>query len=256
MEAEFWKRQALADLIPYWDKHARDSEFGAFHMNLSRDWKPRPPWEKLPPLVSRHVFGFSAAFLLSGNDRYLEVARRTAEYLLAHAWDSQHGGWFDRLARDGNVSVETKSVANQLYTNVGLTALYMVTGDKQVLSRVQKSVSIQRKRAHDDQFGGYAQALSRDLSVLDDGKNKHAHFSYVGSLLLNLYVHRKPAVLHFKLDGPGKHFVSLVDDPAVGVASVKMDGKPWTDFDATDRSVSVPSGKGHSVEVTLVPGPR
>jgi mannose/cellobiose epimerase-like protein (N-acyl-D-glucosamine 2-epimerase family) len=464
MEPEFWKRQALADLIPYWDKHARDTEFGAFHMNLSRDWKPLPPWDKIPALVSRHVFGFSAAYMLSGDDRYLEVARRTAGYLLEHAWDSQHGGWFDRLARNGDVSVETKSVANQLYTNVGLTALYMAAGDTQVLSPVQKSIAIQRGRARDDRYGGYAQALNRDLSALDDGKNKHAHFGYVGSLLLNLYlgtrdaailewekelmdlslermrdsegwfhgwpdrfdrrwklapvfadgkevisvgaqltaalallrlyhqsgeakylesgrllgdklnrwgfdrgrgawldlletkpphgqvadptiwwwvqiygsflqlqlyrltndplylenfrkseeffersfrdrkmggvngsvgldgrvkgegrkasdsewhtsyhemehallnylylnlyVHRKPAVLHFKLDGPGKHFVSLVDDPAVKIASVKMDGKPWTEFDASERSVSVPQGKGHSVEVTFAPGPR
>jgi mannose/cellobiose epimerase-like protein (N-acyl-D-glucosamine 2-epimerase family) len=464
MEAEYWKRQALEDLIPYWHRHARDAKSGAFYMNLSRDWKPLPPWDKVPALVSRHVFGFSAAYLLSGNDHYLEIARPAAEYLLAHAWDSQYGGWFDKLVRNGDVSIGTKSVANQLYTNVGLTGYYLATGDQNALTYVQKSISIQRTSARDAQFGGYAQALNRDLSVLDYGKNKHAHFGYVGSLLLNLYlatrdwailewekelmdlslermkdsqgwfhgwpdrfdrqwkhtpvladgrevvsigaqltaalallrvyhqsgaekylkagrllgdqlnrwgfdrergawfdlvetkaphrpvaeptiwwwvqiygsflqlqlyrvtgdqvylenfrksegffercfrdremggvygsvgldgkvkgegrkasdsewhtsyhemehallnylylnlyVHRKPAVLYFRLDGPGKHFVSLVDDPAVKISSVKIDGRPWMDFNAHERSVSVPSGKGHSVEVVLAPSPR
>lgn len=461
MEPEFWKRQALEDLIPYWDRYARDAESGAFFMNLSRDWKPLPPWEKIPALVSRHVFGFSAAFLLSGYDPYLEVARDGADYLLARAWDPRYGGWFDRLARNGDVVTVTKTAANQLYTNVGLTEYFIASGDGRALTHVRKSIDIQKAGAFDDRFGGYAQSLNRDLSVLDGGKNKHAHFGYVGSLLLNLYlatrdpaildwekelmdlslermrdaegwfhgwpdrfdqrwkltpfliggrevvsigaqltaalallrlyhqsgmekylktgrllgdklnrhgfdrkrgawfdfvetkpphrpvsdpvvwwwiqiygsflelqlyrvtgdavhlenfrrseeffdrflrdherggvfgsvdldgrfrgegrkasdsewhtsyhemehallnylylnlyVHRTPAVLHFKLGGPTRHFVSLVDDPSVKIFSVKIDGQPWTDYDADERSVSVPPGKGHSVEVTLAP---
>ncbi|MDD8014777.1 MAG: AGE family epimerase/isomerase [Acidobacteriota bacterium] len=463
MEAEYWKRQALEDLIPHWLESARDIEHGAFFMNLSRDWKPLPPWDKVPALISRHVFGFSAAYLLSGDEKYLEVARDAADYLLAHAWDGKYGGWFDKLARNGEAAAETKSISLQLYTNVGLTAYYFATGDERVLSHVLKSVAIQRSRGRDDVSGGYAQVLNRDLSVLDYGKNKHAHYGYVGSLLLNLYlatrdpgilawekelmdlslermkdsegwlhgfrnrfdrewkltpnpvdgrevfsvgadltgalallrlyhqsgdkkylesgrilgdrlirrgfdpekgawpdlvetkapfrvvadptiwwwiqiygsflqlqlydvtgepsylenfrkseefferffidhekggvyagldidgrvkgeshkgsvfgwhtsyhemehallnylylnlyVHRKPAVLHFKLDGPADHCVSFVDDPAVRISSVTMDGRPWATFDAAARSVSVPSGKGHSVRVTLAPGP-
>jgi len=78
---------------------------------------------------------------------------------------------------------------------------------------------------------------------------EHALLNY---LYLNLYVNRTPAVLHYRLDGPGTHFVSLVDDPAVGISAVTMDGRPWQDFDGAKRSVNVPAGKAHAVRVTFV----
>ncbi len=458
-DPEHWRRQALDELMPNWYAKARDLEQGAFFMNLARDWTPEPPWDKVPALVSRHVYGFSAAYLLSGDEKYLAAAREGAEYLLEHAWDEKYGGWYDKLTRDGRPLVETKSVALQLYTNVGLTTYVFVSGDRRALDAVMKAVEIQFTRARDAERGGFAQTLGRDLSILDAGKNKHAHYGYLGSLLLNLYlvdrdpailvksreladlsiarlkdaegwyhgfrnrhdrdwkrtpslldgrevvsigaeltaalaflrlyhqtgdkkyldegrrigeqaaragrvpetgawldlvgaappyaaiakptvwwwvqiygaflelqlyrmtgdpgrledfrrsegffdrffldrekggvfgsvapdgaligpgrkasdgewhtsyhemehallnylylslyVQHRPAVLHFKFDGPATHYVSFVDDPAVRIAEVKMDGRPWKDFDARDRSVSVPDGAGHIVEVTL-----
>jgi cellobiose epimerase len=464
LDPEHWRRQALRDLIPYWEKNARDVEAGAFYMNLSRDWKPQPSWDKVPALIGRHVFGFSAAYLLSGESRYLDIARDGVRYLFEHAWDAEYGGWFDRLSRDGRPTVDTKSVSLRLYTDVGLTEYYLASGEAAVLDRIRTSVAIQKARALDAERGGYAQTLARDLSVLDYGKNKHAHYGYVGSLLLNLYlaardpailawekelmdlsssrqtdgegwwhgfrnrldrewrmiptriegkevvsvgaeltaalallrlyhqsgeekylklgaglaarldryafdsttgawreflerkppygpvgearvwwwiqiygsllqlqmyrvsgdgkyldvfrqseeffenrlrdrekggvygsvltdgsvlndgrkasdgewhtsyhemehallnylylhlyVHGTPAVLYFRLDGPGRHFVSPVDDPAVMIASVRIEGQPWTDFDARACSISLPAGRGLSVEVTLAPAPK
>lgn len=459
---EYWRVHALKDLIPNWLRYAPDPENGAFFMNLSRDWKPLPPNDKVPALVSRHVFGFSAAFLLSGDPKYLEVARRGAEYLFDHAWDPAPGGWFDKLTADGRPLVETKSISLQLYSNVGLTLYYVASGDDRALSFVRRSVDIQRTKGRDAGSGGYVQALNRDLTVLDYGKNKHAHYGYIGSLLLNLelatrdpeilawekeladlsiarlsdkhgwlhgfrsrfdrdwrrtpalvdgrevvsvgaeltaalaflrlyhrsgdrkyleagrrlgemvtragfdpdrgcwydlvetapphrpvanptvwwwvqiygsflqlqlyhltedpaclvtlrkteqffvdhfcdrekggvfgsvrpdgavmgegrkasdsdwhtsyhemehallnylylnlYVNGTRASLHYRLDGPRTHYVSLVDDPAVRISGVTMDGKPWTEFDAAACSVSVPEGRGHAVEVTFIPG--
>ncbi|MCK5329484.1 MAG: AGE family epimerase/isomerase [Candidatus Latescibacteria bacterium] len=460
MDGEFWRKNVLTDLISYWYEHVRDEAHGAFYLNLSRQWQPMPPWDKVPAMISRQVFAFSAAYLLSGEERYLEVAREGADYLLEHAWDRKYGGWFDGLTQTGAPKGTIKSVNSQLYTNVGLALYYFTTGDERVRARIEESIRIRRTAAHDDPFGGYYQALNRDLSVHDDGKNKHAHYGYVGSfslnywlatrdpdflqwtahltdltlermtdpeegwvygfhgrfdrqwkhtphringaevasigaqltavlsflrlyhqtgnatylehgkmlgdkisrygwdaerggwydlvekappyrpvaspsiswwiqiygcflqlhlyhltqeeqylerfrkserfyeryfvdheyggvfggvspdgalvgdgrkaggwqtsyheiehgllnyLYLNLYVNQRPVVLHFRLDGPGKHFVSLADDPSVRISGVRIDGASWVDFDARERSVALPDGKGLHVEVTLAP---
>ena len=114
MSGAHWRDQALRDLIPLWHEHVRDGERGAFYLNLSRNWQPMPPWDKVP------------------------------------------------------------------------------------------------------------------------------------------------AVLHFSLDGSGgakRHYVSLVDDPRVQIREVRIDGQPWVDFDATQRSVMLPDREGLRVEVTLSPIP-
>jgi len=175
-------------VIDRWLRSAPDTVHGGFHMNLDRQWRPVPPAEKIPLLISRHVYGFSTAYMLTGEARYLEAARRGADYLFEHAWDTTNGGGYDLLDQDGRPLRRAKTVSHQLYTNVGLTSYYLATGDGRAMERVRASAAIQRKQAIDPTFGGYAQALNEDLSVLDFGKNKHAHYGYVGSLLLNLYL--------------------------------------------------------------------
>ena len=199
LDGSRWRNLVLDDLIPLWYDSVRDAEHGAVYMNLSRDWKPQGPWNKVPAMISRQVFSFSAAYLLSGEDKYLAAAQEGADYLLDHAWDESYGGWFDGLNQDGTLADSTKSVPLQLYTNVGLTLYYFATGDERVLDRIMKSVEIRRTVALDKELDGYYQVLDRDLSVIDNGKKKHAHFGYVGSLLLNLYLAtRSDEVLQFE----------------------------------------------------------
>lgn len=196
MDGNFWKKHALEDLIPYWYENVRDDKNGGFHSALSRDWKPIPPWERIPAMISRQVFSFSSAYLISGDEKYIEAARKGVDYLLAHGWDEKYGGWFAALTRTGEPKDTSKLIAVQLYTNVGLTLYYFATGDRRALSYVMKSVEIHKTNWYDGEYGGYYQSLNRDLSVRDSGKNKHAHYGYVSSLLLNLWLaKRDPEVL-------------------------------------------------------------
>lgn len=198
LDGEFWRRQAIQDIIPYWYEHIHDKEYGGFHLSLSREWEPISPRDKYPPMISRQVFGFSCAFLLSGDEKYLEAARQGVDYLLDYAWDREYGGWFNTLTQTGKPMDETKAVAIQLYTNVGLALYYFVTGDDRALSHVLQSIRIRKKSACDKEFGGYFQALNRDLSVKDFSKGKHSHYGYTSSLLINLAMFtRDPEILNF-----------------------------------------------------------
>jgi len=85
----------------------------------------------------------------------------------------------------------------QLYSNVGLTQYYFVTGDEQALSHVLKSVEIHKTCAQDKEFDGYFMTLNRDLSVRDFIKAKHSHYGQ-GSVMPNLILATwDPEVLAF-----------------------------------------------------------
>ncbi len=198
LTAEYWRKQALHDIIPYWYKHAQDKEHGGFYLALSREWKPIPPWEKSPPMISRDVYGFCAAFLLSGDERYWTAAKQGVDFLLNHAWDKEYGGWFDSLTISGEPKDDTKTVPYQLYTDVGLALYYFMTGEERALSPILESVHLRKNRAQDKEYGGYFQALNRDLSVKDPSKSKHSHYGYTSSLLINLSMFtRDPEILSF-----------------------------------------------------------
>lgn len=186
LDGEFWRQQGLTQIIPFWQSHVRDTVHGAFYMYLSREGNPLPPWDKHPAMISRQVFGFTSAYLLSGNEKYLETARERVNYLLKYAWDNHYGGWFDFLDQSGNPKETTKSIPNQLCTNVGLALYYFATKDENVLSHIKESVRIQKTYSLDKNDGGYLQTLNRNLSVHDSSKSKHAHYGYTSALLINL----------------------------------------------------------------------
>lgn len=201
LNPEFWRRHALNDLIPYWYEYSIDKEYGGFFTNLSRQWEPLSPFDKYPAMISRQIFGFSTAYLLFGDEKYINAARDGVSFLLEYGWDKEFGGWYDKITRDGKPLEATKSIPLQLYSNVGLTMYYMTTGDSRVLPFVYKSMEIQKTYGCDKKYGGYYQALERDLTVKDPGKNKHAHYGYVGSLLLYLWLAtRDPDVLEWQCE--------------------------------------------------------
>lgn len=198
LQASTWRELVLAELVPAWEAHVVDERHGGFHTSLGRDWQPRAPYEKLPPMISRQVFSFTAAYLLSGDERHLELARRGVLYLLAHAWDERYGGWYDRLSVDGAVLDDTKTAPSELYTNVGLALYAFATGDARARHHVEASLRIRRTRAADPDEGGYFSQLTRTLEpAADRRKLKHAHFGYVGSLIHLYQVGRDPEVLAF-----------------------------------------------------------
>jgi mannobiose 2-epimerase len=213
-DGEYWRRQGLTQIIPFWQKKARDTVNGAFFINLSREGNPLPPWDKHPAMISRQIFGFTSAYLMSGDETYLRTAREGAEYLMKHAWDEKYGGWYDLLDQSGKPEITTKSVPNQLYTNVGLALYYFATGDEEILARIKESIRIQKIYAHDSKNEGYFQILNRDLSVADSSKSKHSHYGYTSSLLINLMmITREKEIRDFAEELMQISFNHLTDSP-------------------------------------------
>jgi len=141
LNGSFWKNQALQDIIPYWTRYALDHDNGAFITNLDREWKQFDGTDKFPGMISRHIFSYSVAFLLTGDEKYIEIAAKTVDFLLDHAWDQDHGGWFDTLDEKGNPIRLTKNYFMQTYANTGLAMYYFVTHDSRVLQYIEKSKS-------------------------------------------------------------------------------------------------------------------
>lgn len=174
LDGEHWRDHVLNDISPHWLEKG-------YVLNLSRRWEPQAPAQKIPAMISRNVYGFCCAYLLSGDERYLDAARRGVDDLLQNGWDEKYGGWFDSIEPKS----EKKSAPLDLYTNVGLTLYYFTTGDDRALARVNSAIGIRQSNGLDKTHGGYFQVLNRDLTPADRSKGKHAHYGYVGSLLLN-----------------------------------------------------------------------
>ncbi|MEA1896362.1 MAG: AGE family epimerase/isomerase [Bacteroidota bacterium] len=187
-EGNFWKNQALSEILPFWTKYSLDTIDGAFITHLDRSWNQINGTEKYPSMISRHVFSYSVAYLFTGEEKYLKIASDAVDFLLEHAWDKEYGGWYNCLDKQGNPIDTTKGSFVQFYTNTGLALYYLVTHDKNVLEHIEISNEIAETKRRDSINGGFFNLLNRDLSVKSYEKSFSSEVVPVSSYMLYLYL--------------------------------------------------------------------
>jgi mannose/cellobiose epimerase-like protein (N-acyl-D-glucosamine 2-epimerase family) len=129
-----------------------------------------PDFRQETDTVSRLVYGLASAYLLTGEERFLEAAESGTKYLRdnmrgrndaegivfwyhgvdisptgeRHVYSSEFGDDFDAIA-----------MYEQIYALAGPTQTYRITGDKRILSDIDRTVTLFDRFFKDPQLGGY-----------------------------------------------------------------------------------------------------
>lgn len=120
--------------------------------------------------ISRLVYGMASAFLLTGEDRFLDAAEKGTEYLRDHLrfidksenivyW--YHGidvhGNHERkvLASEFGDDYDAIPAYEQIYALAGPTQTYRATGDPRILSDIEMTINLFDRYFIDREQGGY-----------------------------------------------------------------------------------------------------
>jgi mannose/cellobiose epimerase-like protein (N-acyl-D-glucosamine 2-epimerase family) len=195
LNPDFWLG-AVSRIGHWWRKHSVDPEFGGYFTNLTENGSPPAGPDGLNKwgyVVSRTLYGLSTAFALTGDRSFLEPASSGVAFLLGPGSFRKSGFSFfqtrmDRTGRRHPSDARDINVFGQIYALTGLIAYYDTTRDTAVAGRVDESLRTLSSLYHDDEFGGFFNALSHaDLEPvpgLTDGKSFN---SVVDPLSATLY---------------------------------------------------------------------
>jgi mannose/cellobiose epimerase-like protein (N-acyl-D-glucosamine 2-epimerase family) len=194
MDPAYWKKQALDGIIPFWEKTV-DSNNGGFYNDVMYDGTPDTTNGKYPMNISELVYGFSAAYMLSGEDKYLEYAGLALGFLTNYCWDRVNGGWKTFLDTnkqpDTNIyfpSLYVKPLVAQSHCNLGPVFYYMATGDRGVLAYVKRTHELIRTHAWDPLYKGYYSEISTNWLVSTVMKSVNAQIDISSAYLIYYYL--------------------------------------------------------------------
>jgi mannose/cellobiose epimerase-like protein (N-acyl-D-glucosamine 2-epimerase family)/anti-anti-sigma regulatory factor len=120
--------------------------------------------------ISRMIYGFASAYLLTGEERYLTVAEKGTEYLREHLravdeeqniayWyhgmDVQGGRVHKILASEFGDDYDAIPAYEQIYALAGPIQTYRATGDPRILRDAEMTINLFNKYFLDAQKGGY-----------------------------------------------------------------------------------------------------
>lgn len=172
-ERQDWWIQQIRQLGDFYvDAEFGDGEidFRRYRTQLTADGRTTGDYRQETDTVSRLVYGFASAYLLTGKDRYLEAADAGTAYLRDHfrCKDASDDTCYWYHAIDVVGDHERKIFASefgddfdaipayeQIYALAGPTQTFRVTGDTRIATDIQMTINMFQKYFLDAKLGGY-----------------------------------------------------------------------------------------------------
>jgi N-acylglucosamine 2-epimerase len=155
--AEQYRRALLDDVIPFWERHSVDSEFGGYLTCLGRDGAVYDS-DKFIWLEARQVWTFSMLYnQLERRESWLQLARHGAEFLSRHGRDEE-GNWHFSVTRDGRPLVQPYNIFSDCFAAMAFGQIGRAANDdhaRQVATRTFSNILARRGNPK----GRYAKAV-------------------------------------------------------------------------------------------------
>lgn len=214
-EQDWWVKQArsIADFYinaEFGGPNTIDYRYYRTMLSLSGERKPIHHRQETDT-ISRMVYGEASAFLLTGEDRFLEAAEKGTEYLRKHMrfydTDEHIVYWYHGI--DVNGEKEHKVFASefgddydaipmyeQIYALAGPTQTYRINGDPSIMKDIKMTIELFDRFYLDKEKGGYFSHLdpvSLDPRTESLGRNRaRKNWNSVGdhapAYLINLWL--------------------------------------------------------------------
>jgi mannose/cellobiose epimerase-like protein (N-acyl-D-glucosamine 2-epimerase family) len=161
--------------------------------------------------ISRLIYGMSSAYMLTGNEDFLDVAERGTQYLRDHMRfvdrDEDVVYWYHGIDVRGDVErklftsefsddYDAIPMYEQIYALAGPTQLHRVTGDPRIARDIDGTLRLFQRFFHDPERGGYYSHIDpitlsphhESLGPNRSRKNWNSVGDHAPAYLLNLFL--------------------------------------------------------------------
>lgn len=158
----------LQNILEYWAKNMLDERNGGFIGEINHLDSKNILADKGSVLNARILWTFSAAYDLTKNPEYLNLAKRAFFYIKNYFYDKEFGGIFWTLYHNG----APKDTKNQIYalafTIYGLSEFYKIYKNEEALEMAQNLFYQIELHSRDHQKRGYLEAFTRNWEEIED----------------------------------------------------------------------------------------
>jgi anti-anti-sigma factor len=169
---EWWVQQVreIADFYRNAQWPDGEIDFSVYRTQITLEGDKLPGTRQETDTISRLVYGFATAYLMTGEDRFLEVAEKGTEYLREHMrtvdasegvayWvhgiDTAGGKEKKILASEFGDDYDAIPAYEQIYALAGPTQTFRVTGDPRILNDIEMTVALFDRFFLDREGGGF-----------------------------------------------------------------------------------------------------
>ena len=177
LQGDTWLRHHREDLMPYWDMpEALGDPVGNFPSFRGRagELLPEVNTNRGLSTLARGVYGYSLAYLLTGEERYLTYAKAGLDWINTKAKDPVHGGYYGELDVDGDPvdPLANKDIFDLASLGLAYGMYFNVTRDPAAEADLLAVRDLIFDKYYDAATNRFKDSLTYDLSTeVDTGAN-------------------------------------------------------------------------------------
>ncbi len=245
------RQELTGNILPYWLKHAPDTERGGFIGRIDGLHQRLPDAPKSLILNTRILWTFSAAARMTPDPAYRAMADRAYAYLTDYFFDGKFGGVYWMLDARGCPLDTHKRTYAQAFALYALSEYYRLTEKPDVLRRARYQFEAMQAFTRDQVHGGYLEVFSPYWTHLPEAtlsekepagaKTMNTHLHVLEAYTTLLRIHPDPS-LHAALKTIVTLFLDRLIDPGTHHLCYAVD-KAW-------KPVSDTLSFGHDLETS------
>lgn len=243
-EADWWVNQArsIADFYIRAEFPNGEIDYRQYRTRLTLDGVRKKDFRQETDTISRMIYGMASAYMLTGEDRFLEVAEKGTQYLRDHMrfYDLDEGVvyWYHGIDVQGDKEhklftsefdddIEAIPMYEQIYALAGPTQTYRLNGDPAIMRDIRMTIKLFDKFFIDREKGGYYSHIdpvtfdpkSESLGRNVGRKNWNSVGDHAPAYLINLYLatmdDKYKNFLEYTADCIEEHFKDYDNSPFV-----------------------------------------
>jgi N-acylglucosamine 2-epimerase len=126
--ADQYKQALLDDVLPFWENHSLDAEYGGYFTCLTRSGQVYDS-DKFIWLQNRQVWMFSMLYnRLEKRQNWLNVATHGAKFLADHGRDPE-GNWYFSLTQTGQPLIQPYSIFSDCFAAMAFSQYALASGE-------------------------------------------------------------------------------------------------------------------------------
>jgi mannobiose 2-epimerase len=158
----------LTRILGYWMQHTIDEQHGGFYGKIDHRNTIVPGAAKGSVLNSRILYTFASAYIHIKDSKYLAVAGRAFDYILAHFIDSVNGGVYWTVDEQGKPLDTKKQVYALAFAVYGMSEYYRACRNEKAKETAIALYHDIVGHSYDVMHGGYIEALTADWQEIKD----------------------------------------------------------------------------------------
>ena len=155
--AEQYRNELLQKVVPFWENHSKDEQFGGYFTCLDRQGNVFDT-DKFIWLQGREVWMFATLYnKVEKRPEWLEMALHGARFLQEHGHDGNLN-WYFSLTREGKPLIEPYNIFSDCFATMAFGQLYQATGNEEHADIAKKTFENILKRSENPK-GKFSKAV-------------------------------------------------------------------------------------------------